>query len=155
MSLSIPHFGTDAQAILDALSKSLAIIAFDPTGRILSANPNFCRVVGYELSEIVGRHHSMFVDPAYAQSKEYYDFWEKLGRGEFDAREYRRIGKGGTEVWIQATYNPVIDSRGRVRKVVKLATDITAQKLLAAENASKLDPISREQAVIEFTVDGE
>jgi methyl-accepting chemotaxis protein len=155
MPLSIPHLGTDAQAILDALSKSLAIITFDSKGQILSANPNFCRVVGYELAEIVGRHHSMFVDPAYAQGKEYRDFWEKLGRGEFDSREYRRIGKGGKEVWIQATYNPVVDARGKVRKVVKLATEITAAKLLAAENASKLDPISREQAVIEFTVDGE
>lgn len=88
--------------VLRALDKSLAIIEFDAAGNILSANGNFCAAMGYDLSEIKGRHHSMFVDPEYARSPEYAFFWQKLGRGEFDAREYRRIGKGGKDVWIQA-----------------------------------------------------
>jgi methyl-accepting chemotaxis protein len=146
--------GSQAKAVLAALGKSLAIIEFDPRGTILTANKNFCDVIGYDLEEIVGKHHSMFVDTHYANSADYRDFWAKLGRGEFDAREYKRIAKGGKEVWIQATYNPVF-SGNRVVRVVKVATDITREKLRAAENASKLDPISREQAVIEFTIGGE
>jgi methyl-accepting chemotaxis protein len=153
--MSLEIFGTSvAKAVLDAVSRSLAIIEFDPRGNILMANKNFCDTMGYEPREIIGKHHSIFVDAQYAQSLEYAQFWAKLGRGEFDAREYRRIAKGGREVWIQASYNPVV-SKGRVLKVIKFATDITQEKVKAAENASKLDPISREQAVIEFTLKGE
>lgn len=145
---------SDAQAVLQALDRSLGIIEFDPTGKILSANENFCKTMGYAASDICGRHHSMFVDPGYARSREYADFWQKLARGEYDAREYKRIGKGGREVWIQASYNPVKRSNGKVFKVVKIATDITAEKLKAAENKGKIDAIERAQGVIEFTVDG-
>lgn len=148
------HIGNDAKLLLAALSKSLAVIEFDPQGIILSANQNFCDVIGYRLEEILGKPHAMFVDPAYAKSQDYRDFWAKLGRGEFDAREYKRIGKGGKEVWIQASYNPVV-AGGSVRKVVEVATDITAEKLKAAENSGKLAAISRAQAVIEFTPEGE
>ena len=144
----------DPSLVFDALSKSLAIIEFDPIGNILKANENFCRAMGYRADEIVGRHHSMFVDPTYARSAEYKAFWRQLGAGTFESREYKRIGAGGREVWIQASYNPVIDRRGKVIKVVKLATDITAEKLKAAENAGRLDALSRAEAVIEFTVDG-
>jgi methyl-accepting chemotaxis protein len=148
------RLGSSAQSVLDALSKSLAIIEFDTSGHILAANQNFCRAMGYEAEELIGQHHRMFVEPAYASSDEYAQFWAKLGRGEFDAREYKRFAKGGREVWIQATYNPVMLGN-KVLKVVKLATDITKEKLRAAENASKLDPIFREQAVIEFSLNGE
>jgi methyl-accepting chemotaxis protein len=147
-------FGGDAKAVLAAVSKSQAIIEFDMTGKILTANANFCRALGYELSEIVGQHHRLFVDPAEAASADYREFWAKLGRGEFDRRQYRRIGKGGREIWIEASYNPVF-SGGKPYKVVKFATDITAQKLKAAEDAGKLDALSRAQAVIEFTPSGE
>ena len=116
-----------AQAVLDALDHSLAIIEFKPDGTILRANGNFCSAMGYSAGEIAGQHHSMFVDPAYAQSVEYRGFWDKLRRGEFDAQQYRRFGKGGREVWIQATYSPVRGTDGRVEKVVKIATDITAR----------------------------
>ena len=116
-----------AQAVLDALDNSLAIIEFTPDGNIQRANPNFCTALGYTAGEIVGRHHSMFVEPAYAESAEYRTFWEKLRRGEFDSQQYLRIGKGGRRVWIQATYNPVRSADGRVEKVVKIATDITAR----------------------------
>jgi methyl-accepting chemotaxis protein len=147
--------GSDSQSVLAALGRSLAIIEFDPVGNVLTANGNFCEALGYRLDEIKGRHHSLFVDPEEVRSPDYKAFWAKLGRGEFDAREYKRIGKGGREVWIQASYNPVTDAKGAVRKVVKVATVITAEKLRNAEFESKLEAISRVQGVIEFTPTGE
>lgn len=146
--------GADAKAVLEAMRKSQAIIEFKLDGTILSANNNFCQALGYHLSEIVGQHHRLFVDPAEAGSQDYLDFWARLRRGEFDRRQYRRIGKGGKEIWIEASYNPVFRG-GKPYKVVKFATDITAQKLKSAEDAGKLDAISRVQAVIEFTPSGE
>ncbi len=151
------NFGSrsDAGAVLKALNRSLAIIEFDPNGTVLSANENFCNAIGYSLSEIKGQHHSMFVEPDYVRSPDYKAFWAKLNRGEFDAREYKRIGKGGREIWIQASYNPVMNARGAVLKVVKVATDVTAEKLKNAEFEAKLNAISRVQGVIEFTPGGE
>ncbi|MCE7029918.1 PAS domain-containing methyl-accepting chemotaxis protein [Jiella avicenniae] len=140
-------------AILRALDKSLAIIEFKPDGTIIKANANFCSAMGYELGEIAGKHHSMFVDPVEAQSVAYREFWAKLCRGEFDARQYKRLGKGGKEIWIEASYNPVF-SGNEVVRVVKVATEVTAAKLQGAENAGKLDAICRAQAIIEFTPDG-
>jgi methyl-accepting chemotaxis protein len=143
------------KATLDALGRSLAIIEFSPSGTILSANENFCEALGYSLSEIKGKHHSMFVGPDDVRSAEYKAFWEKLGRGEFHAREYKRIAKGGREVWIQASYNPVKNAKGAVEKVVKVATVVTADKLRNAEFESKINAISLVQAVIELTPSGE
>ncbi|MGG7578927.1 methyl-accepting chemotaxis protein [Rhizobium sp. Nf11,1] len=147
-------FGSDAKAVLSAMSRSQAIIEFDLTGKILTANANFCAALGYELSEIVGQHHRMFVEPAEASSGDYREFWARLNRGEFDQRQYKRIGKGGKEIWIEASYNPVF-SGGKPYKVVKFATDITKQKLQSAEDAGKISALSRAQAVIEFTPKGE
>lgn len=130
------------------------MIEFDLSGMILTANENFCRALGYELREIVGQHHRMFVEPAYASSAEYKAFWTKLSAGKFDQQQYKRLGKGGREVWIEASYNPVF-RRGRPVKVIKIATDITAQKLKSAEDAGKIDALSRAQAIIEFTPGGE
>lgn len=138
---------TSAQAVLDALDHSLAIIEFTAEGKILRANTNFCTALGYTPEEIVGQHHRLFVDAAYAESAEYRAFWEKLRRGEYDAQQYLRIGKGGRKVWIQATYNPVRSPDGRIEKVIKIATDITARvnaviaigDALAAMAAGKLD----------------
>ena len=148
-------FRSNADAVLDALSKSLAIIEFDPEGLILNANANFCNALGYSLSEIKGRHHSLFVEPEYTRSAEYREFWAKLGRGEYDAREYKRLGKAGKEVWIQASYNPVKSASGSVYKVIKVATDITREKMRNADFEGKINAISRVQAVIEFTPAGE
>jgi methyl-accepting chemotaxis protein len=142
-------------AILEAISKSQAIIEFNLDGTVLTANDNFLHVLGYELGDIVGRHHRIFVEPAYAASAEYQAFWERLRRGQFDAAEYKRIGKGGQEVWIQASYNPVFDAKGKPSKVVKIAVDVTAQKLAAADAQGQLAAISKSQAVIEFNMDGE
>ncbi|KQS72438.1 chemotaxis protein [Rhizobium sp. Leaf371] len=143
-----------AAAILAAMDKSQAIIEFDMKGTILHANANFCSTLGYTLPEIIGRNHSMFVDPAEAASPAYSAFWASLGAGKFDQRQYKRIAKGGRDVWIEASYNPVL--RGsKPYKVVKVATDITAFKLKTAEDASKLAAVSRAQAVIEFTPQGD
>ncbi|MDR9809709.1 methyl-accepting chemotaxis protein [Rhizobium hidalgonense] len=147
-------FGSDAKAVLAAMSRSQAIIEFDLAGKILTANANFCAALGYQLPEIVGQHHRMFVEPAEAASADYREFWARLGRGEFDQRQYKRIGKGGKEIWIEASYNPVF-SGGKPYKVVKFATDITKQKLQNAEDAGKISALSRAQAVIEFTPKGE
>lgn len=144
----------NAADTLKAIGKSLAIIEFDATGKITWANENFCKTLGYSLNDIKGRHHSMFCEPAYVKSPDYKAFWAKLGRGEFDAREYKRIGAGGKEVWIQASYNPVVSKSGKVKRVVKVATDITQAKLASYENAGKIAAINRAQAVIEFTTDG-
>jgi methyl-accepting chemotaxis protein len=142
-------------ATLAAISRSQAIIEFAPDGTILTANENFLSALGYQLSEVLGQHHRIFIDPEYAASADYRAFWERLRAGKFDAAEYRRIGKGGKEVWIQATYNPVIDASGNVLKVVKFATDVTAQKLKAADASGQLAAFSKSLAVIEFTLTGE
>ncbi|WP_051679918.1 methyl-accepting chemotaxis protein [Pseudorhizobium marinum] len=148
-------FDSKAAGLLSALDKSLAIIEFDPRGNILWANECFCKVIGYAPSEIIGKHHSMFVDPDYAKTADYRDFWVKLGRGEFDQQEYRRIAKGGRQVWIQASYNPVVNRRGKVVRVVKVATDTTEAHQKNAAFEAKLAAISRVQGVIEFKPTGE
>ncbi|WP_111840403.1 methyl-accepting chemotaxis protein [Agrobacterium sp. lyk4-40-TYG-31] len=130
------------------------MIEFDTSGKILSANENFCRAMGYSAEQIVGRHHNMFCEPAYAQSADYSTFWKNLGDGKSDARQYKRIANGGREVWIQASYNPIILG-GKVKSIVKLATVITEDKARSAEDAGKLAALSRAQAVIEFTTSGD
>ena len=152
MPLSNP-FSNDANRIMHAMNRSFAIIEFDVTGRILRANENFCSAMGYTADEIVGQHHRMFVAPEEVMSSDYTAFWAKLGRGEFDRRQYKRVAKGGREIWIEASYNPIMKG-DQVYKVVKFATDITAIRLEAAENAGKISALSRAQAIIEFTPDG-
>lgn len=144
----------DYSGQLSAIDKSQAVIQFDLDGNILAANGNFLAAVGYSLEEIKGKHHRMFADPVYAQSVEYKEFWAKLRRGEYDAGEYKRFGKGGKEIWIQASYNPILDMNGRPFKIVKYATDITQRKLQAADYQGQLDAISKSQAVIQFNMDG-
>jgi methyl-accepting chemotaxis protein len=137
-----------------AISKSQAVIEFDMDGTIITANQNFLDTLGYRLEEIQGKHHSMFVAPAMRDGAEYRAFWANLNRGEYQAAEYKRIGKGGREVWIQASYNPIFDRHGKPYKIIKFATDITAQKIRSMEDAGKMAAIGRAQAVIEFNLDG-
>ncbi len=144
----------NSSVVLRALGRSVGLIEFTPDGIILSANDMFCKAMGYDEAELKGQHHGMFVDPDHRRSPEYKMLWEKLRRGEYDAGEFRRFAKGGREVWIQASYNPVKNARGAVMKVVKQATDITAEKLKAAETTGIVNAILRAQAVIEFTPDG-
>src|SRR3546814_7128078 len=114
----------DFEGQLAAIDESQAVIQFNLDGTILQANENFLNALGYTLAEVKGKHHSIFVEPATVQSPEYKGFWDKLRRGEYDAAQYKRIGKGGREVWIQASYNPIMDASGRPYKVVKYATEI-------------------------------
>lgn len=138
----------------DAIARSQAVIEFTPDGKILTANRNFLDALGYELDEIVGQNHALFVEPEYAASREYREFWDALRAGEFQAAEYKRIGKGGRPVWIQASYNPVKDASGRTYRVVKFATDVTQRKLANADVNGKLAALDKSQAIIEFELDG-
>ncbi|VVE17446.1 methyl-accepting chemotaxis protein [Pandoraea soli] len=144
----------ELQAVSAALNRVQAVIEFDLQGQILHANENFLQTVGYQLDEIRGQHHRIFCESDYVASGAYRDFWAKLGRGEFDAGEYKRIGKGGREVWIRASYNPVFDTHGTAYKVIKFATDITADRARQAEFEGKVRAMDLAQAVIEFNLDG-
>ncbi len=144
----------NAKGQIEAISKAQAVIEFALDGHVVTANENFMKMMGYNLTEIKGQHHSMFVDPAYRGTSEYRMFWEKLGRGEYDAGQYKRIRKGGQEVWLQASYNPILNEKGKPIKVVKYATDITEQKLANANFEGQIGSINREQAVVEFGIDG-
>jgi methyl-accepting chemotaxis protein len=143
----------DQRSMLDALSKSQAVIEFNMDGTILTANANFLAALGYTLEEIQGQHHRMFVTDAERDSAAYREFWETLNRGQYQSAEYKRIGKGGKEVWIQASYNPLLRG-GKPYKVVKFASDITAEKLQAIDAAGQIDAIGKSQAVIHFNPDG-
>jgi len=136
------------QDLIDALDRSLAVIEFAPDGTILTANANFLAVTGYSLREIQGRHHRIFVEARAAESERYEKFWENLRRGVFQGGEFPRVKRDGSEIWIQATYNPVLDDDGKVVRVVKYASDITRQKKMQSEIQN------RTQAVIEFDPDG-
>jgi methyl-accepting chemotaxis protein len=136
-----------------AIGRSQALIWFKPDGTIIKANDNFCAALGYRLEDIVGKHHRMFVEPAYAQSPAYSSFWDSLKAGKFDRGQYKRIARSGAVIWIEASYNPVIRG-GKVVRVFKIASDITASKQRALDDESKITALSRSQAVIEFTPDG-
>jgi methyl-accepting chemotaxis protein len=144
----------DAQAQVAAINRSQAVIEFAVDGTILTANQNFLNALGYRLDEIKGKHHSMFVPADQRDSADYRAFWAALNRGEFQAAEYKRIAKGGREVWIEASYNPVLDGNNKPIKVVKLAIDITQKKMRNLADAGKISAINRAQAVIEFNLDG-
>jgi len=144
----------DLFAIYQALDRVQAIIEFDLDGTVASANENFLRIFGYELAEVVGKHHRMFCDPSYVESDAYAQFWEKLGKGEFHEAEFKRLTKAGQGIWLRASYNPVLDKDGNPERVVKFATDVTAEKLKTAEYEGKIRAIDRAQAVIEFELDG-
>jgi methyl-accepting chemotaxis protein len=144
----------DMEGQLAAIHKYQAVIEFDPQGKILDANENFLSATGYTLDEIVGKHHSIFCDATYRQSLEYRQFWEALGRGEGLCAKSRRFGRNGREIWLQASYNPISDSQGKVLKVVKFATEITDEQREMVDMKSKLQSISTYQAMIEFKLDG-
>lgn len=144
----------DATGKIGAIDRAQAVIEFDLQGHVLQANDNFLRLFGYKAEDIIGRHHRMFVAPAEVSSSEYQIFWERLSRGEYFADEYKRIGRDGREIWIQATYNPILDRRGHPVKVVKFASDVTEAKLRNAEFVAKVQAIDLGQAVIEFDLDG-
>ncbi|WP_305882115.1 PAS domain-containing methyl-accepting chemotaxis protein [Herbaspirillum sp. WGmk3] len=139
---------------LAAIDKALAVIEFTLDGKIIKANKNFLDLMGYTPEEIKGQHHRIFVAEEERNAPAYAQFWQKLGRGEYDQRLYRRITKSGHEVWIQATYNPIIDAMGRPFKIVKYARDVTQQQLQAADFSGQITAINKVRAVIEFDVNG-
>ena len=137
----------DFEGKINAISKAQAVIEFNLDGTIISANDNFLETLCYDISEIEGKHHRIFCDSDYSSTQEYVSFWDKLNRGEFQSGEYKRLAKDGREVWIQASYNPIMDLDGKPFKVVKFASNITGEKL-------KAEAISKSQAVIEFDLTG-
>jgi methyl-accepting chemotaxis protein len=145
---------SDLRGRSDAIDRVMAVIEFELDGTVITANANFLKTLGYSLEEIQGKHHSLFVHSAQRSSVEYKRFWQDLAAGKQFAGEFKRIGKGGREVWIQASYNPIRDADGRPCKVVKYATDITTAKLQAADFKGQIEAIGRVQAVIEFELDG-
>jgi methyl-accepting chemotaxis protein len=128
-------------AAWEAICRSQAVIEFDLGGIVLWANQVFLDIMGYQLKEVLGHHHAIFCEPKFANSPSYAAFWLKLGNGEFDAGTYRRVRKGGDEVWLQATYNPVLNERGEPERILKIATDITLTKILARRLATSLEQL--------------
>ena len=131
----------DAAGKVTAINRSQAVIEFEMDGTVRSANDNFLQTLGYTLPEVVGQPHSLFVEESYKSTREYAEFWAKLRRGEFCAAEFKRIGKHGKVVWIQASYNPILNAAGQPVSVVKFATDITAQIKQREDLKSKVDTI--------------
>lgn len=146
--------GQDGKSQINAISKIMGVIEFDLKGYIQKVNDNFVAVTGYEEKDIVGNHHSMFVTTEHKNSQEYKDFWASLAKGEPNSGEYKRVGKDGKEIWLQASYNPILDIDGKPYKVVKYATDITRAKQEAANYAGQLNAISKIMGVIEFDLKG-
>ncbi len=144
----------DNEGKIKAINRVQAVIEFDLDGHVLNANDNFLNTFGFTLADIVGRHHRMFCEPAYARSADYAAFWEQLARGHFHAGQFKRLRKDGGEVWIEASYNPVIGPDGKPVKVVKYATDVTLATRQNADFSGKMAAIDRGQAVIEFDLQG-
>lgn len=152
--VALPVTNPEAEDQLAAIGRAQAMIEFELNGTILNANENFLRVMGYSLEEIRGKHHSMFVEPQFAASPEYSSFWDSLARGEASTSEFKRLAKGGRDVWLRASYAPVIGANGKPYKVIKSAVDITQSKEVAVIKDGQITAIDRSQAVIEFELDG-
>jgi len=146
-------FNSSSDNIVNAINATQAVIQFSLDGRIESANTNFLDLMGYQLHEVQGKHHSIFVEPGTANSAAYQQFWADLRAGKSQTAEFKRLAKGGKEVWIRASYTPIIKN-GKVHKVIKFASDVTEQVAKQANFESQLQAIHRAQAVIEFDLDG-
>ncbi|WP_114418245.1 methyl-accepting chemotaxis protein [Marinospirillum perlucidum] len=142
------------QAVMDAIQSHVAVIEFTPEGDILTANTLFMRLMGYSLEQIQGQHHRLFCPPEVAASAEYRSFWSQLAAGQSNQGTFARVTREGRLVWLEATYFPVKDDQGRVVKVLKLASDVTAQKLEADQQQAVMAALNRSLAVIEFTPEG-
>ncbi|MBP7339549.1 MAG: PAS domain S-box protein [Niveispirillum sp.] len=129
----------DYEAQLKAIHRSQAVVELNVDGRIVDANDNFLKSMGYSREEVRGQNHSMFVEPDYRAGSEYAAFWEKLRRGEYQAAQFKRIGKNGKVIWIEGAYNPIFDDKGKITKIVKFATDVTAQVTLLGDLKSLID----------------
>ncbi|MEG3122868.1 methyl-accepting chemotaxis protein [Sphingomonas sp. GB1N7] len=134
------------EPLWQAIDRSQLVIEFEPDGVVASANENFLKAMGYGLHEIVGRHHGMFCEPVYARSFEYSAFWRKLGQGDHDSGEYCRLARDGRQVWLQATYTPILDDDGNVVRVVKFASDVSDKVRLGSEVTRRLEESQRFRA---------
>lgn len=143
------------KSMLEAISRSMAVIEFEPNGTIITANDNFTATVGYHLNEIVGNHHRMFCEPQYSRTAEYNDFWQEINNGAFLSGQFARLTKEGRKIWLEASYNPIFDRDKNLVKVVKFATDITDKVTRRQEQESMVNAISRSMAIIEFNMNGE
>lgn len=150
----MPLFDADLRALMAAIDRSRARVEFTPNGTVLTANALFLDLMGYSLSELKGQPHARFVPAAERDGAAYRAFWADLRCGKSQTQEFRRIAKDGREIWIQATYNPVLDRRGRVTRIVKFATDVTEQVRRHIDHDGQLNALHRSQAVIEFALDG-
>lgn len=148
--------GRDGHVVaeLEAIRRSHAVVEFDLNGRIIDANPHFLAMMGYDLSEVVGNHHRMFVAAAEQDGDDYHQFWKTLAAGDFVVAEFKRIRKNGEVVWIQGSYNPVFDKTGHLYKIIKFASDVSAAKLKSADDAGQIAAIDLTQAVITFDLTG-
>jgi len=145
---------TEANAKLAAVSRSMAMIEFTPDGIVIEANENFCKAMGYSAEEVRGKHHRIFCEEAFYRSEEYAKLWRDLARGEPISGTFQRLNKSGKEIWLEASYMPVLGPDRQVRSVIKVATDITARVNQDHENQSRLAALGRSMAVIEFTPEG-
>lgn len=145
---------SELQSVISAINESMAVIEFDFNGHIITANKIFLELMGYTLSEIVGKHHSMFCEQDYIVDKSYIQFWDKLRRGEFVNEKFKRIKKDGTPIWMEASYNPLISNDRKITKVIKFASDITGFMGQKIENDNKMKAINLSMAIIEFSPDG-
>lgn len=140
---------------LKAIDRSMAVIEFSPNGHILTANDNFLATVGYQLNDIIGKHHKIFCSSELATSKEYQIFWQDLNNGDFLSGQYERLNKQGETIWLEASYNPVFGNNGELLKIVKFASNITSQIETSQNQASLNNAVSRAMAVIEFETSGQ
>jgi methyl-accepting chemotaxis protein len=144
----------ELEAVYAAIDDAQAIVSFNPSGFIIHANDTFLRVMGYTREAVIGQHHSLFIPADEAKSAEYQRFWKELAEGTFRKDTFHRMAQGGREVWLQATYHPVKDVGGRVVRIIKVATDVTAARTKAAADASQIEAINRSQAVLDLALDG-
>ena len=151
---AVPFFKSQASSKLDAIERSQAVIEFEPSGKIITANENFLTLLGYRLDEVRGKHHSLFMPEREHGTPAYQRFWDELAAGKYQQAEFCRIAKDGREVWIQGSYNPILGPTGKTLRVIKVASDITQQKQVNADLQSQINAINRVQAVIQFALDG-
>ncbi|MFK7887776.1 MAG: PAS domain S-box protein, partial [Gammaproteobacteria bacterium] len=142
------------QSILDAVDRAQAVIQFETDGTIITANENFREVTHYALEEIQGKHHRIFCEDDFVKSPEYVQMWDNIRAGQVVAGEFHRLSKTGEDIWINASYNPIYDAQGNITKVIKFASDVTAEKQISSDFAAKMDAVNRLQAVIEFDTSG-
>ena len=154
LTSKVKEQSTQYENQLAAISHSTGVIEFDMNGTVIAANDIFLNVLGYGLSDVLGQNHNTLVDTNYRTSPDYKAFWEKLNRGEAITGEFQRIDKNGKDVWLQASYNPILCAAGKPYKVVQYATDVTEQKIRNADFEGQIDAIGKSQGIVELSLDG-